>query len=127
YRRIYGVDEPARLPPLANDGSISKHLPEGTPFGLVGTSSFYKRESYPNGVVPEGSVTAGYAGGNDPWKGLDAFTSHGNGMPLNMHNQGGDVGLYTNDEIHAVRLLAMVPTTDRHRGANTGRRFYSHA
>ncbi len=35
---------------LANDGTKSKHLPEGTPFGLVGTSSFYKRESYPNGV-----------------------------------------------------------------------------
>src|SRR5262249_11360913 len=62
YRRIYGIDEPKRLPPLANDGSRSPHLPEGTPFGLVGTSSLYKRESYPNGVVPEGSVTATYAG-----------------------------------------------------------------
>jgi hypothetical protein len=49
YRRIYGVDEPARLPPLRNDGKLSKHLPEGTPFGLVGTSSLYKRESYPLG------------------------------------------------------------------------------
>lgn len=127
YRRIYGVDEPASLPPLQNDGKRSRHLPEGTPFGLVGTSSFYKRESYPNGRVPEGEVTATYAGGNDPWKGLDAFTSHGNGMPLNMHNQGGDVGLYSNEDIHAVRILAMEPTTDRHRGANSGRRFFSHA
>ena len=49
----------------------------------------------------------------DPWKGLDAFTSHGNGMPLNWHNQGADAGLYSNDEIHAVRILAMEPTTDR--------------
>jgi hypothetical protein len=127
YRRIYGVEEPTALPRLANDGGISKHLPAGTPFGLVGTSSFYKRESYPNGVAPEGSVTATYAGGNDPWKGLDAFTSHGNGMPLNMHNQGGDAGLYSNEDIHAVRLLAMEPTTDRHRGENSGRRFFSHA
>lgn len=130
YRRVYGVDEPARLPELANDGSRSKQLPEGTPFGLVGTSSFYKRESYPNGEVPEGKVTSegtAASAARDPWKGLDAFTSHGNGMPLNWHNQGGDAGLYSNDDIHAVRILAMEPTTDRHRGANSGRRFFSHA
>src|SRR5262249_36031358 len=52
YERIYGVKEPARLTPLLNDGKHSKHLPEGTPFGLIGTSSFYKRESYPSGGVP---------------------------------------------------------------------------
>jgi len=127
YRRVYGIDEPRMLPPLANDGSQSPHLPPGTPFGLVGTSSLYKRESYPNGVVPEGKVTAEYAGGNDPWRGLDAFTSHGNGMPLNWHNQGADVGLYENSEIHAIRILAMQPTTDRHRGARAGRLFHSHA
>src|SRR5262249_50828025 len=56
YHRIYGVDEPARVPALRNDGKLSKHLPEGTPFGLVGSSSLYKRESYPNGVVPKGGV-----------------------------------------------------------------------
>src|SRR5262249_2709483 len=44
YKRIHGIDEPARLTPLANDGKLSKQLPEGTPFGLVGTSSLYKRE-----------------------------------------------------------------------------------
>ena len=49
------------LPPLANDGKRSPHLPEGTPFGLVGTSSLYKRESYPYGVVPPGNVTATFA------------------------------------------------------------------
>src|SRR5262249_56810328 len=57
YRRIYGVDEPARLPTLRNDGKLSKHLPAGTPFGLGGTSSLYKRESFPLGVVSKGSVT----------------------------------------------------------------------
>jgi hypothetical protein len=127
YERIYGVKEPRRLPRLANDGSRSPLLPEGTPFGLVGTSSLYKRESYPNGRVPDGKVTAAYAGGNDPWKGLDPFTSHGNGMPLNWHNQGADDGLYTNDDIHAVRILVMEPTTDRNRGPKSGRLFHSHA
>lgn len=127
YSRIYGMQEPRKLPTLANDGSLSKHLPEGTPFGLVGTSSLYKRESYPNGVVREGEVTSTYAGGRDPWRGLDAFTSHGNGPPLNWHNQGADAGLYSNDEIHAIRILAMEPTTDRQRGEKSGRLFFNHA
>ena len=127
YSQVFGMKEPHALPALANDGSRSKHLPEGTPFGLVGSSSLYKRESYPNGVVREGEVTATYSGGRDPWRGLDAFTSHGNGMPLNWHNQGADVGLYSNEDIHALRIIAMEPTTDRHRGENSGRRFFNHA
>lgn len=127
YRRIHGIDEPRRVPELANDGLLSKHLPSGTPFGLVGSSSLYKRESYPNGAVAPGTVTASFAHGDDPWKGLDAFTSHGNGMPLNWHNQGADAGLYSNEEIHALRILAMEPTTDRHRGPRSGRLFHSHA
>ena len=92
YKRIYGIDEPKRLPVLANDGKLSPHLPEGTPFGLIGTSSLYKRESYPNGTVPRGAVTATYAGGPDPWKGLDPFTGLGNGDVLNWSNQGADAG-----------------------------------
>ncbi len=127
YERIYGQKEPARLATIANDGSASKLLPAGTPYGLVGSSSMYKRESYPGGGVPEGKVTAEYVSGKDPWRGLDPFTSHGNGMPINWHNQGSDVGLYTNSEIHAVRILAMEPTTLRQRGAHGGRLFHSHA
>ncbi|MGH9362604.1 MAG: hypothetical protein ACRD2T_11875, partial [Thermoanaerobaculia bacterium] len=127
YERIYGASEPRRIPPHRNDGRLSPLLPEGTPFALVGTASLYKRESYPQGRVPEGAVTASYAGGSDPWRGLDAFTSHGNGMPINWHNQGAEAGLYSNDDIHAVRILVMEPTTDRNRGAGSGRRFHSHA
>src|SRR5207253_3213010 len=51
YKRIHGIKEPKKLAPLANDGKASKHLPAGTPFGLIGTSTLYKRESYPYGVV----------------------------------------------------------------------------
>lgn len=127
YSHITGMKQPRTIAPLANDGTKSKHLPEGTPFGLVGSSSMYKRESYPNGVVRDGEVTSTFFGGRDPWRGLDAFTSHGNGMPLNWHNQGADAGLYSNDEIHAVRIIAMDPTTDRRRGENSGRRFFNHA
>ncbi|MCC6420610.1 MAG: hypothetical protein IT429_20425 [Gemmataceae bacterium] len=129
YQRIHGVPEPKQLAALSNDGKRSPHLPEGTPFGLVGTSSFYKRESYPGGAVPPGSVTATYAGKGKPggYLGLDPFNTSENGASLNWVNQGADAGRYTNDDIHAVRLLAMEPTTDRHRGAKEGRRFYSHA
>jgi len=123
YKRIYG-NEPRNIAHIANNGKTNRALPEGTPYGLVGTSSFYKRESYPNGVIK--GVTGAYGGKNDPWKGLDPFTSHGNGPPLNWHNQGADAGLYSNDDIHAVRILAMEPTTDR-KGANGGRRYYNHA
>lgn len=132
YQRIHGMAEPRTIPPLANDGKLSKHLPAGTPYGLIGTSSLYKRESYPNGVVPPGSVTATFAGGLDHtngYRGLDPFNTSENGASLNWFNQGADAGLYSNDEIHAIRILAMEPTTDRHRGTypRDGRLFFSHA
>jgi hypothetical protein len=117
YRRIYGVDEPKRLTPLANDGTLSKHLPAGTPFGLVGSSSLYKRESYPYGVVKPGTVTAAFAGEKDPtgYRGFD--TSH------NWTVQGSDAGLYANADIHAVRFVLLEPTTETGRG----RTYYNHA
>jgi hypothetical protein len=119
YKRIYGVDEPARLPSLRNDGTLSKHLPEGTPFGLVGTSSLYKRESYPYGVLPPGKVTAGFAGEKDP-------TGHrGFDTSFNWTVQGSDAGLYSNDDIHAIRIVLLEPTSDnRPKG---GRAYYNHA
>src|SRR5262249_18530728 len=126
YKRIYGIDEPRRLRAVPNDGKASLHLPEGTPFGLIGTSSLYKRESYPFGAVPKGSVTATYRGGKDPYEGLDPFNSGENGASYNWTHQGADAGRYTNDDIHAVRILVMEPTTDRVLSAPQGS-FYSHA
>src|SRR4051794_8789974 len=119
YKRIYGVAEPKKLAPLANDGKLSKHLPEGTPFGLVGASSLYKRESFPNGVVRPGEVTATW-----PGKGKVPYRNWEEG---NWGSQGADAGLYTNDQIHAVRILAMEPTTARRNGPRAGRLFYNHA
>lgn len=129
YERIYGIKEPQTLPELKNDGSVSPHLPAGTPFGLVGTSSFYKRETYPEGGVPDNMVTATFVERRDStgYRGLDPFNTSQNGASLNWFNQGADAGVYTNSDIHAVRILAQEPTTDRHRGEKNGRRFYSHA
>ncbi len=132
YQRIYGIPEPKRIEPVANDGRLSAELPEGTPFGLVGTSSLYKRESFPRGSVPKGSVTATWLGGKDDrnprggFRGLETFNSPDESTG-NWMNQGADAGLYDNSEIHAVRILAMEPTTDRNRGPKGGKQFYNHA
>ena len=127
YNRIYGIDQPKQLASLKNDGKLSPQLPEGTPFGLVGTSSLYKRETFPDGALLDGSVTATYHDrdgdpSRTPWRGLDATTSHGNGITTNWANQGGDAGLYGNDEIHAIRILLQEPATAVHERA-----FSSHA
>jgi hypothetical protein len=124
YKRIYGIDEPRRLAPLANDGKRSPHLPEGTPFALVGTSSLYKRESYPDGIVPEGEVTGQYAGKDSKgYRGLDYFYAMPHETSLNWNDQGADAGVYSNSDIHAIRIVIEEPTSD----INGGRRFYSHA
>jgi hypothetical protein len=97
YKRIYGVSEPDQLV-HKNDGKKSPHLPEGTPFGLIGSSSLYKRESAPGGKVPADKVTAIPT---DPKR-----------LPLNWGLQGADAGVYDNTEIHAIRIVAQEPRTD---------------
>jgi len=121
YRAVHGVDEPDLLPWLPNDGTLHSALPAGTPYGLVGTSSFYKRESFP-GTVPPWSNT---------FDGLDAFNTSENGQSSNWSYQGSDAGKYGNSDIWAVRLLAMEPDTHRSYGPNGGpsggQLFFSHA
>ena len=125
YKAVHGVAEPAALPRLANDGTLSKHLPAGTPFGLVGTSSLLKRESYPNGVVK--GVTAAYAGGDRTgYENLDPFNT-AEPAAGNWFNQGADAGRYANADVHAIRILAMEPNTDRAAGPKGGTTFRSHA
>ena len=70
-------------------------------------------------------MTATFAGGNDRdgYRGLDPFNTAENGASLNWFNQGADAGRYTNDDIHAIRILVMEPTTDRNRGPKSGRLF----
>lgn len=117
YQAVFGVPEPTRLPWLPNDGTAHAQLPAGTPYGLVGTSSFYKRESFP-GIVLDWS---------DTFDGLDAFNTSENGQSGNWVTQGADAGKYTNSDIWAVRVVAMEPHTHRSYGPNIGRRFTSHA
>jgi len=125
YNSIYGVTQPVQLSWLPNDGTKSPELPAGTPHGLVGTSSLYKRDSFP------GSTTY-YGGGPDPYNGLDVFNTSQNDQNSNWSFQGADDGKYSNSEIYAVRILSMEPTTHRSYGVHGGccgghRQFYNHA
>jgi uncharacterized repeat protein (TIGR02543 family) len=95
YSQIYGIAEPAALPYLPNDGSVHTQLPAGTPFGLVGTSSFYKRDTFPG------------TAGSPSFDGLDVFNTAQNDANSNWFTQGADAGKYSNSDIHAVRILTM--------------------
>jgi hypothetical protein len=110
YQAIHGVPEPDVLPWLPNDGSVNAALPPGTPYGLVGTSSFYKRESFPGWVVPWSNT----------YDGLDVFNTSENDQSSNWGTQGSDDGKYTNADIWAVRVLAMEPGTHRSYGPDGG-------
>ena len=113
YQRIYGVNQPRYKKPPANDGTASPHLPAGSAFGLVGTSSLYKRESITGGSVIKGSVTA-VSRRQDKLKGLRPFNSY---RPEIDHwfSQGSDCGLYENADVHAIRIVAQEPTSQRKR------------
>jgi len=105
YQAVYGIEAPAALSWLPNNGSIRPELPEGTPYGLIGTSSFYKRDSKPGTGVSEFN-----------W--LDPFNTYQNGASSNWGSQGSDAGLYANSEIHAVRIVALEPTAHLSYGPN---------
>jgi hypothetical protein len=121
YRRIYGIDEPAAFPPVPRDVSLSAELPAATPFALFGAPSLYRRESYPRGRVAPGAVTASYPGGDDLHENLGSLT----GLAGNWFGQGADAGKYNNSEIHALRILAVEPTTDPLLAGRTTRRWWS--
>lgn len=117
YRAVHGVDEPVTLPWLPNDGTTHSELSAGTAYGLVGTSSLYKRESFP-----------GYPGiqEGDSYNGLDVFNTGQNDANSNWVTQGADAGKYNNSDIWAIRLLAMEPNTHRSYGPHEGQHFFNH-
>lgn len=118
YSAIYGVAEPARIDWLPNSGAAHAALPPGTPFGLIGTSSFYRRDSKPGNFE--------YISFPQDYNGWDRFNTAENDDNPNWFNQGADAGKYTNADIHAVRIVGMEPTVHRSYGAGEGVAFKAH-
>ena len=104
YKAIYGVDEPHQFPFLPNDGTVQPSLPVGTPYGIIGTSSLYKRESFPGRSIATSS-----------YDGLEGFNAPGDGVNSNWISQGADAGRYDNSDIAAVRILMLEPTSESDR------------
>lgn len=86
YQDIYGIDEPEEIPWLPETSAL---LPKGSPHGIVGTSSFYKRNTAPDLTV---------------------------GGSASLTQMGGDVGKYLDEDIFAVRILSMEPAVHRSYG-----------
>jgi len=105
WKAIHGTVEPNKKEWLPNDGNVHAQLPAGTAFGLIGSSSFYKRDSFPGT-------------GSSDFDGLDPFNTSQNSASSNWTYQGADAGKYADSDIWAVRLLAMEPIMDRRYGPN---------
>jgi len=97
YAAIFGQSQPTIWPEHTNDGS--PNLPANTPLGLIGTSSLIWRDTNPR-LGPD------YAPDPDPFN-----TSH-EALMAWLH-QGADDGVYTSTDIYALRILALLPATDR--------------
>jgi hypothetical protein len=117
WSAIHGAASPPDLPWLPNDGSVHPMLPAGTPYGLVGTSSLYNRESFPGLVSPWGNT----------FDGLDAFNTAENEQSGNWVTQGAEAGRSTSADVHAVRILVMEPNASRSYGPHEGLHFRNHA
>lgn len=105
-----GQEQPLVWENLSNDGSSGyAALPANSPFGLVGSSSLAWRDT----DARQNPYT------EDP----DPFNSSHESFWAWLH-QGADAGIYTNDEIYALRILALIPATDR-TYPNNGQLFYN--
>jgi hypothetical protein len=118
YSQIYGVSEPLKYDWSPNRGTLHTALPEGTPFGLIGTSTFYRRDSKPGNFE-----FISYPQDYDGW---DRFNTAENDDNPNWFNQGADAGKYTSDDIYAVRIVGMEGTVHRSYGPNAGVAFKAH-
>lgn len=98
WRELYGVDGPAPWPELTDAQVREERLTPGEPFGLIGSSSLLWRDTAPS----LGRF----------WEDRDPFNT-GDEAPYRWVRQGGDAGIYRDDDVWAVRVLMQVPATDR--------------
>jgi hypothetical protein len=129
YQTIYHQAEPDTIEWLPDNTQFAGLLPPGTPYGLIGTSSFYNRESFPGFDGKPNQTPKNFDG-------LDSFNT-GNGIQepsqdnSNWIYQGSDVGKYENLDIWAVRIVGLEANTHRRYGPHnlqgTGHHYTNHA
>jgi hypothetical protein len=98
YKRLYGVDAPPLLPEPTDFAIRAERLTPGQPFGLLGSSSLLWRDT-------EGAFGP-YLADRDPFNEPDQ-------NPPRWTRQGADAGVYTDDDVYAVRILMQQAQTDR--------------
>jgi len=105
HQQIYGKAQPDTIADLKNDGKTTPGLPEGTPFGYVGTASLLQSECFQNGTVVNGRGTNPNA--NDPFSGLQNVY-HGDANAWSF--QGTTTKNYSNDDVVALEIIYQEPT-----------------
>lgn len=101
-----GQSQPPAWPEYRNLGEPEHGLTANTPYGLVGSSSLIHRDTAPR---------PGAAGDPD-------HHSYPGDYVFNWFTAGADAGVYTDNDIYAVRIIALMPSTDR-RYPDDGPRF----
>ncbi|MBX3725633.1 MAG: hypothetical protein KF823_06910 [Xanthomonadales bacterium] len=99
WSALHGASEPPLRPGPNDSQIIATGLVPGEPFGLVGSSSLIWRETEP--------ALGPWWGDRDPWNPGNLETVY------SWVRQGADAGVYGDDDIWGLRVLAMEPQTDR--------------
>ncbi len=108
WQHLHGMAGPAAWPELSDDAIRAERLTPGEPFGLLGSASLLWRDTAPSLGI--------WRDDRDPF-------NTGDEAPFRWVRQGGDAGIYRDDDIWAVRILLQLPATDRTYPDN-GRKFY---
>jgi hypothetical protein len=108
YQQLYGVPEPAGWPELADGEVTAEGLVPGEPFGLVGSSSLLWRDTEPAQSLP-------WQPDRDPW-------NETRESQYGWIHQGADAGIYSDDDVYAIRILMQQAQSDR-TYPNNGSRF----
>lgn len=100
YQQLYGVAEPALWTELTDSAISAEHLTPGEPFGRVGSSSLIWRDTL------QARSPFNYLTDRDPFN----YTAE---QLYRWVHQGADDGIYTDNDIYALRVLTQQAQTDR--------------
>ncbi|MDZ4811433.1 MAG: hypothetical protein SGI99_02310 [Pseudomonadota bacterium] len=99
YQQLYARAEPAAWPELSDGAIAAEGLTPGEPFGLIGSSSLIWRDTRAARYLPGDTER-------------EPFNPASWDYPYAWVTQGTDAGIYGDDDIYAVRILAQLPRAD---------------